>query len=68
MHQTMARSTVAKAFGIRWGALADTTTWQPLPHAMLRLLVEIAEAEKRLDAERAKAATAAAYSEPRPGA
>jgi len=49
----MARSTVAKSFGVRRGALADTTTWQPLPLSMLRLLVAIADAEKRLDAERA---------------
>jgi hypothetical protein len=50
MH-TMARSTIPKAFGVRWGALADTPTWQPLPPAMLRLLVAIADAEKRLDTE-----------------
>jgi hypothetical protein len=50
MHRTMARSTLPKAFGVRWGVLADTTTWQPLPPSMLRLLVQIADAEKRLDA------------------
>jgi hypothetical protein len=51
MHRTMARSILPKAFGVRWGALADTPTWQPLPPSMLRLLVQIADAEKRLDAQ-----------------
>ena len=46
---TMARATQAKAFGLKRGAWADTT-WQPLPIPMLRLLVEIADAEKRLEA------------------
>ena len=40
----MARSTLAKAFGLRRGPLSDTT-WQPLPRSMLKLLVEIADAE-----------------------
>jgi len=53
MHRTMIRSSLPKAFGVRWGALADRTTWEPLTPAMLRLLVAIAEAEKRLAAGRA---------------
>jgi hypothetical protein len=69
MH-TMARSTIPKAFGVRWGVLADTPTWQPLPPTMLRLLVAIADAEKRLDAKSAaqemgaRPAPPAASSEP----
>ena len=41
------------AFGLKRGAWADTT-WQPLPTSMLRLLVEIAAAEARLEARAAK--------------
>lgn len=66
-----ARSTVAKAFGLRWGARADATTWEPLPPSMLRLLVAIEEAEKRLDANRAAqeaGAEASARSKSRAGA
>ena len=48
----MARSTLAKALGLRRGPLSDTT-WQPLPRSMLKLLVEIADAEKRLEARKA---------------
>jgi hypothetical protein len=55
----MARSTLIKAFGLRWGALADTTTWEPLPPSILRLLIAIAEAEK-LEAERAARAAGTA--------
>jgi hypothetical protein len=72
MHRIMARSILPKAFGVRWGVLADATTWQPLPPSMLRLLVQIADAEKRLDAPcvardaDAKEATPVAH-EPCPG-
>ena len=52
---TMARATQAKAFGLKRDAWAHTT-WQPLPIPMLRLLVEIADAEKRLEANAAKRA------------
>jgi hypothetical protein len=48
----MARSTLAKAFGLSGDPLSDTT-WQPLPRSMLKLLVEIADVEKRLEAQRA---------------
>jgi hypothetical protein len=51
----MARAALAKALGLRRGAWADTT-WQPLPLPMLRLLVEIADAEKRIEANAAKRA------------
>jgi hypothetical protein len=51
----MARATQAKAFGLKRGAWTDTT-WQPLSNPMLRLLVEIADAEKRLEANAAKLA------------
>ena len=51
----MARAALAKAFGLKRGAWADTT-WQPLPIPMLRLLVEIADAEKRLEANAARLA------------
>ena len=47
----MARSTQAKAFGLKRGPLSDAT-WQQLPAPMLKLLVEIADAEKRLEAQR----------------
>jgi hypothetical protein len=53
----MVKSTLAKAFGLRWGALADTTTWEPLPPSMLKLLVAIEEAEKRLGTHRANPET-----------
>lgn len=46
----MARSTQMKAFGLRRHSMWDTT-WQPLPKSMLTLLVQIAEAEKRLAAQ-----------------
>ena len=48
----MARSTLAKAFGLSGNPLSDTT-WQPLPRSMLKLLIEIADAEKRLEVRRA---------------
>jgi hypothetical protein len=51
----MARATRAKAFGLKRSAWVDTT-WQPLSIPMLRLLVEIADAEKRLEANAAKLA------------
>jgi hypothetical protein len=54
----MARAALAKALGLRRAAWADTT-WQPLPIPMLRLLVEIADAEKRLEANAARLAAAA---------
>jgi len=44
---------LAKAFGLKRSPLSDTT-WQPLPTSMLKLLVEIADAEKRLEAQPAK--------------
>ncbi|MGZ5914281.1 MAG: hypothetical protein ACXWJU_02970 [Hyphomicrobium sp.] len=48
----MARSTQAKALGLKRGPLSDAT-WQQLPAPMmLKLLVEIADAEKRLEAQR----------------
>ena len=47
----MARSTQAKALGLKRGPLSDAT-WQQLPAPMLKLLVEIADAEKRLKAQR----------------
>ena len=46
----MARSTQAKALGLKRGPLSDAT-WQQLPAPMLKLLVEIADAEKRLEAQ-----------------
>lgn len=46
----MARSTRAKALGLKRGPLSDAT-WQQLPPPMLKLLVEIADAEKRLEAQ-----------------
>jgi hypothetical protein len=46
----MARSTQAKAFGLKRGPLSDAT-WQQLPAPMLKLLVEIADAEKRLEGQ-----------------
>lgn len=46
----MSRSARVKAFGLRRYSLWDTT-WQPLPKPMLTLLIEIAEAEKRLAAQ-----------------
>jgi hypothetical protein len=46
------RSTLAKAFGLKRGPLSDTT-WQPLPTSMLKLLVQIADAEKQFEANRA---------------
>jgi hypothetical protein len=46
----MVRSTQAKALGLKRGPLSDAT-WQQLPATMLRLLVEIADAEKRLEAQ-----------------
>lgn len=49
---SVARLTLAKAFGLRRSRLSDTT-WQPLPTTMLKLLVKIADAEKRLEAQRA---------------
>lgn len=47
----MARSTLAKAFGVKRSPFSDTT-WQPLPTSMLKLLIEIADAEKQLEAQR----------------
>ena len=44
---------LAKAFGLKRSPLSDTT-WQPLPTSMLKLLVEIADAEKQLEAQPAK--------------
>ncbi len=46
----MARSTQAKALGLKRGPLSDAT-WQQLPAPMLKLLVEIADAEKRLEGQ-----------------
>jgi hypothetical protein len=46
----MARSMQAKALGLKRGPLSDAT-WQQLPAPMLKLLVEIADAEKRLKAQ-----------------
>lgn len=47
----VARLTLAKAIGLKRGLLSDTT-WQPLPASMLKLLVKIADAEKRLEERR----------------
>jgi hypothetical protein len=44
----MVRSTQAKALGLKRGPLSDAT-WQQLPAPMLKLLIEIADAEKRLE-------------------
>ena len=46
----MARSTQAKALGLKRGPLSDAT-WQQLLAPMLKLLIEIADAEKRLEAQ-----------------
>ena len=62
----MARAALAKAFGLKRGAWADTT-WQPLPIPMLRLLVEIADAEKRLEANAARLAAKGHAAAPSPG-
>jgi hypothetical protein len=62
----MARATLAKAFGLKRGAWADTT-WQPLPIPMLQLLVEIADAETRLEAHAAKLAANGHAAAPAPG-
>jgi hypothetical protein len=62
----MARVTLAKAFGLKRGAWADTT-WQPLPIPMLRLLVEIADAETRLEAHAARLAASGHEVAPAPG-
>jgi hypothetical protein len=46
----MARSTQAEALGLKRGPPSDAT-WQQLPAPMLKLLIEIADAEKRLEAQ-----------------
>jgi hypothetical protein len=46
----MTRSMLAKAFGLRRGPLSDTT-WELLPTPMLKLLVAIEDAEKRIGAQ-----------------
>ncbi len=65
----MVRSTLAKALGLKRSPLS-AITWQPLPTSMLKLLVKIADAEKRLEAQRAaqEAAAPASCRDPQFGA
>ena len=46
----MARSTQAKALGLKRGPLSDAT-WQQLPAPTLKLLIEIADADRQFGAK-----------------
>ena len=51
----MTRQTLAKRFGVTIREEVPQVTWECVPHPMLKLLLEIAEAERRRGAAEERA-------------